>query len=284
MRELGQDTTPFQNAMQGDYEFSLGQVFRQGWGLFIRKFPSFVGFTVLFFLSSMFVVFLVAIGMAFTTQLVFFNWLFVILGYLLILGFVYSFAGGMFLACDKLVNEGEAEFADFFKGLRAIISVGAAKLIQLLLVVVPLMIVLIATGWLENLMPRTDPSEFATLEELQAYSQQLRPLSLAASVPQILVFTIYLFTTPLILLGRLQFWTAMETSRKIVVKKFPAMLALTLSMAALLTLGSMLAVIGLLFTIPLIYTITYAAYASVSGQGQDNLLDKIDSIGKNSDQ
>lgn len=265
MQKLGEDTSPFRAAMAGDYKFSLKGVLKLGARLYAKKFFSFFAFSLLVFFSTLLVSSLVGVVIAISNHLVFFNWLFLILGYLFLLGYIFSLSGGMFFYSEKLHVTGRAEFRDFFRGLRRIFPVGAAKLIQLLIVVVPLVIMLSAIGKLEQLTP-------LSLSEVDLRSFQSIKIALAsrsfvwlALLPQVLVSTLYLFATPLILLGDLHFWTAMETSRHMVTRKFWPLLLLTLLLALMLMGSTLVVVIGLILLYPLIYTVVYATFVQAAG-------------------
>ena len=72
----------------------------------------------------------------------------------------------------------------------------------------------------------------------------------------------------MILMGDLHFWSAMETSRKIVVKKMGPIFILTFMLSILLVISTLLAGVGLILAFPLFYTIVYGALVQVSDHAE----------------
>ena len=84
-------------------------------------------------------------------------------------------------------------------------------------------------------------------------------------IPGIYLSVGYLFVTMLIIDKRMQFWQAMETSRKIVTKKWWSFLGLIILLGLLNFVGALLLGIGLLVTVPWSVCILGAAYADIVG-------------------
>lgn len=79
-------------------------------------------------------------------------------------------------------------------------------------------------------------------------------------LPAFIVFTIYIFTIPLILEAKMSFWEAMETSRKKVLEHVINYFMFTMLVIALLLLGPMLLGVGVLLTMPLAVNLVAYAY------------------------
>ena len=84
-------------------------------------------------------------------------------------------------------------------------------------------------------------------------------------VPGILFSIIYLFAMPLVIFSPLNYWSALESSRVIISKKFTEALLFGLTIFAINILGLLTLGIGVLFTIPLSYAMILMAFDDIYG-------------------
>lgn len=84
-------------------------------------------------------------------------------------------------------------------------------------------------------------------------------------LPGIYVLVAYLFTFLLILDHRMDFWPAMEVSRRVITKNWFMVFLLALVGALLASLGLIVFLIGYFFTAPLLYGAIVAAYEQLVG-------------------
>lgn len=84
-------------------------------------------------------------------------------------------------------------------------------------------------------------------------------------LPGIYLAVSYLFAQLFVVDKNLNFWSAMETSRKVITKKWFSFFGLILLLALLNILGAIILGIGLLVTIPLSACVIAAAYEDVVG-------------------
>ena len=84
-------------------------------------------------------------------------------------------------------------------------------------------------------------------------------------LPGIYLAVCYMFVTPLIIDHRMEFWDAMETSRKIVSKNWFMVFGLSLALFAVVFLGVLALMIGLLVAIPVVACASSIAYKEVVG-------------------
>ena len=84
-------------------------------------------------------------------------------------------------------------------------------------------------------------------------------------IPGIVVSALYMFTFPLILEKNMDFWQAMETSRKIVSKNIFEFSAFMLLLYILMFVGTLLLFVGFLVALPIAFAATAAAYRDIFG-------------------
>ncbi len=88
-------------------------------------------------------------------------------------------------------------------------------------------------------------------------------------VPGIIISALYMFAIPLIIEKKMDFWQAMETSRKVVSRNLFELSIFMLLLYIILFLGFLLLGVGLLVALPLVFAAI--AYAYVDLIGLDNV-------------
>lgn len=159
------------------------------------------------------------------------------------LGVSYCLMAGYFLVCRKLARGEQPEFRDFFQGFD--------HFLQLLIGAV-LINVFVSVG------------------------------IVLLIIPGIYLAVAYSMVVPLIVLGKLEFWPAMEVSRKVVSKRWWHFLLFAIVVGLLASLGMIFFIVGMFVTLPLYFTATYAAYEDIFAPASDidNLHSSIDELGK----
>lgn len=84
-------------------------------------------------------------------------------------------------------------------------------------------------------------------------------------LPGIYLAVAYMLSLPLLLDKNLDFWPAMETSRKVVTKKWFSFLGLGILLSLLNVVGALILGVGLLVTIPWAFCTIAAAYEDIIG-------------------
>jgi hypothetical protein len=259
------DDHSFAHAYTRPRPFRLKRYVRMGWSLCRRSPRSYLGATLLAIGG-----YLLAAGLAtgviwLSAGVPFLNGVVILVAYFMRYAFGFALSAGFFAMSRRLHQEHLAEFNDAWAGVRAFWQIGTAKAIQLLLMAVPMLVILLLAGIrsYDELVVWAEQDLISPVEILRFYHRELRLLGLTL-VPYVLIHGLYLFTTPLILLGRLQFSTAMEVSRKIVLSHGWGVIRLLLVIAGLSALSALTLGLGLLIALPLIYTTVYAAYADLT--------------------
>jgi uncharacterized membrane protein len=143
-------------------------------------------------------------------------------------GFIVSgpLTAGFFIVAHKLNNRQTVYFENFFDGFKAFI---------------PLFLYTMVSGVLLFL----------------GY--------LAFVIPGIYLTVAYTFALPLIVFGKMDFWDAMEGSRKLITREWVSIFILVFFLALLNILGALAFGVGLLISFPLSICIIYAAFEDIIG-------------------
>ena len=136
---------------------------------------------------------------------------------------VASLSAGYSIAAFRLLSGQQLEFADFFKGFNYFL---------------PLFLASLAGGFLVS-------------------------IGFLLIIPGIYLAVAYMFTTFLIIDYRMEFWQAMETSRKIITKNWFAFFGFAFALFAINLLGACALVVGLLVTIPVTACAAAIAYKDI---------------------
>ena len=258
------DGTPeeYRHLLENGYEFNFGDYFSRGWEIFKANWTAFFGYALLVALITIVVSFIPIIGS---------------IAQLLV---SVPLAAGFFIVANRVSRNEPTEFGDFFKGFEDFAQLVLYQLVVIGIVLVPLIIagvlfgVFGATGGFEGLAAG-DP--LAVMELMS--NGRFWGIMLIAIVPIIYLAVSWSFSVPFIVLGRMKFWDAMETSRKIVSQHWFGFFALYFVIGLLAFVGVLALVIGVFVVSALQYCIIYAAFEQITGIVGGGFEDQIGEIG-----
>ncbi len=248
------------------YEFEMSKYVSEGWDLFKKGAGSFIGFVLLYFIISIVLNFIPFVN--------------------LLAGFVQqTLVAGMFIFSRNLLNKNEG-FGNFFGGFQFFGNI-AGYLLLTFLILIPLFILLFTAIIPFELIPQLinpDMNDLQYLLEDLVISMTARiPLILLISLLFIYVAMAYSLALPLIVDSKLGSWKAMETSRRVVTKKFLPFLGLYLIMGILGSIGIVLTCgLGMLVVFPFCYCILFSAYNNIFNPQSAAVENQIDQFGASS--
>jgi hypothetical protein len=241
------------------YEFELGEYISQGFGLFQKSAGNFIGFA---FVAGMIILAasLIPVIGSLASNLILTPALMV----------------GGYLGAHTLHRDQPLEFGTFFKGFDYIGQLALAALVTNLIVFacfIPLAAVLYMGGalnfiWELYLNPLAEP-------EIPNF-----PLWSLLLLAPVLYFSIaYSWSYHFIAFYKMEFWDAMEMSRKIIGKKWGMFFLFLIVLGLLAGLGFLLFFVGILVAFPVLMCANYAAFADVTGllqeEEEDDLVDHL---------
>jgi uncharacterized membrane protein len=218
--------------LQNGYSTDVGGYLSRGWELFKRNIGGFIGFALLLGLINV--------------------------GFMIVIGTVDPAAGdpdqppsalasflngastiisiplqaGFYIVASKLAKQRPTTFGDFFRGFNYFVQLLLASFVSGIFIVLGFLLLVI---------------------------------------PGIYLAVAYSFVTLLVIERKMDFWQAMETSRKVITKQWFAFFGLGLLMFFINLVGIIPCGLGLLLTIPFTYCTYTAAYESIFGM---NLSDQ----------
>lgn len=235
--------------LQRDYSVNLSQFIGRGWEIANKNWGGFIGFLIVNFLIAF------------------------VLGFLPLVGSLVSLIisaplnAGYYIVAFKLAKAQETTFGDFFKGFQNayFLPTLLATLVIGLFAVVCILPFAIAFGVIFASQVVVNPGTLNP--ELLNPTSLTIPflLLLIGLVPLIYISVVYSFAIPLIIGKKLEFWPAMELSRKLISKHWLGFLGFYLVLGLINIGGAMLCGLGLLITAPLTFCAVTAAYEAVVG-------------------
>ena len=176
--------------------------------------------------------------------------------------------GGLLYLFIRAIRNEAAEVGDVFSGFRR--SFGhlfLGTLVQSLLIgicMLPFIIMFLVKffplmGHFQHLQPGTVPDR-ETMAALESILLTTLPVLLVCIIPAIYLSVSWKFTLPLIIDKEMDFWTAMNTSRRRVGRHWWHIFGLLILIGLLNVVGLLLCCVGLLFTIPIGFASLMFAY------------------------
>lgn len=194
----------------------------------------------------------------------------IVLGFLPFVGSLVSIViggplqAGNYIVAFKIGKGQPTEFGDFFKGFQNayFLNIFLATLVISLLAglcFAPAIVVIFLAA------ATADVSGDAGAGILTVVGPLGILLFLVGMVAAVFISVAYLFAIPLIVGKRMEFWPAMETSRKLLSKKWLNIFLFLIVLGLINLAGALLCGLGLLITAPLTACAVAAAYESIVG-------------------
>ncbi|HVU28565.1 MAG TPA: glycerophosphoryl diester phosphodiesterase membrane domain-containing protein [Verrucomicrobiae bacterium] len=249
--------------VERDYELDIGGCIGHGWDLLKNNFSVvFVG-TLIYLLIEF------AVGMVAQIPL--------IGPFIQIANFVISgpLMGGLLYLFIRVIRKEPATAGDVFSGFqRAFGQLFLGTLVQGLLIglcMVPFIIIFVIKfiPLIGHLEPHGAPPSAEVLAALKSMLLTSLPVFLICLIPAMFLAVNWKFTLPLIVDKKMDFWTAMKTSWKMVMKHWWLVFGLIILISLINSLGFLACCVGVLFTMPIGLGALMYAYETIFCQSQN---------------
>ncbi len=229
-----------QEIIDSGYELDMGRYISGGIDIFKKNIGGFVGYTALF------------LGILVVAGLIPF------IGFIASLILTPTLSAGFYLVAHKLHRGEMNEFGDFFRGFDYTGHLVIAYLLMIVAFVLlmgPFFYGVFASGMF-------DPE--VLLEEEIPTASDFPWWTLLTFIPMIYLAIAWRWAPLFIIFYNMNFWDAMETSRKLMHKKWGMMFLFAFLIGLLGGIGYIALFIGILFTYPAAMCMDYAAFADVT--------------------
>ncbi|MEN8249293.1 MAG: hypothetical protein ABFS32_10215 [Bacteroidota bacterium] len=248
------------------YEFRMGKYFSNGWNFYKEGLGNYLGFTIIFLVITIVI-----------ALIPFVNLLNSIIQYALV--------AGLYIYTRNMLNN-KGDFPQFFQGFN---SFGQIFLFALVLfafalpAVIVFVIYLIPEGLINDLIMGDVDPQYIAEDILYMFEENMGMIGLMYML--LLAYFAYLyisysFTLILIVDRNMNFWDAMETSRKVVAKNFFSFLGMYILMFIMITFGVLFTCgLGIFIAIPFSYLVVFSAYNDIIGPEKDQIEESIEEFG-----
>ncbi|MBW4549740.1 MAG: DUF975 family protein [Aphanocapsa sp. GSE-SYN-MK-11-07L] len=248
------DANSLEAIARKDYSVDIGGFLSRGWEIFTQNPLGFIGFCILTVVISFVLSYIPFIGTIAN----------IVISYVL--------PAGYYIVAFKISRGQLSEFGDFFKGFQNtyFLPVFLATLVVSIFVGVlclPFLVgaVLSFYGIFQQMAAQSGDPSLPDLSIPGALTGALLVLGLILLIPAIYLGIAYTFSIPLIVDRKADFWSAMETSRKLITRHWFPFFGFSIVLGLINFAGVLACGVGALFTIPLTICAIAAAYENIIG-------------------
>ena len=232
------------------YEFRISDYVSEGIDIFKKHAGSFIGYTLLLLVIQGVVTSIPRIG-NFGSMLI-----------------SPALNVGIYLFAHRVANGENPDFNTFFRGFDHFVQLLLASIVTGIITVIAA-------------LPLVGGAIYAMLSIFEGGGSlgSFPMWTIVFVIPLIYLAVCYMWTSMFIVFHHMEFWPAMEASRKIIAKNwFQVFLLALLIFFFGQILGALALIVGLLVTIPAAMCINYAAFADVTGLNEVQETDIIDHL------
>jgi hypothetical protein len=238
--------------IQNGYDFKFGDYIGKGFDLLQKNLGGFILYALVTLVMIMVISFIPFLG-NFANELV----------------ISPCMTAGAYLVAHQYARGESAEFGDFFKGFNYVSQLALVALVSGLIILASLIPFFFAANghelvsWYLDLMKNP-----AAIEQLG--EPPVPPAwTFLLTLPAIYLAIAYSWAPLFVIFYNYSFWDAIETSRKLITKKWGIVFLFTIVIGIIAAAGVILLCIGLLATFPAMLCMTYSAFADVTQLGKE---------------
>jgi hypothetical protein len=256
----------FEQVIRDGYQFDFNGYLKKGWDLFAKGAGSMIGFYIIMIIILLIINFIPFASLA--------------------SGFLEAaLAGGFFIFVRQMLSEKD-NFNQFFEGFNHFGQLAIFVLVRFLFFL-PLIVILFTMVFpfellIDSISGSIDPEYFSE-EFLLSFQDNFGFIFIFMLIflaGTVYIYMSYSLTIPLIVDAKLDFWQAMEVSRRIVGKKFFMFLLLFIVVGILVMLGTLVTCgFGILVAGPYGYCLIFAIYDDILKPQDEDLTQQISDFG-----
>jgi hypothetical protein len=256
----------FEQVIRDGYQFDFNGYLKKGWDLFAKGAGSMIGFYIIMIIILLIINFIPFASLA--------------------SGFLEAaLAGGFFIFVRQMLSEKD-NFNQFFEGFNHFGQLAIFVLVRFLFFL-PLIVILFTMVFpfellIDSISGSIDPEYFSE-EFLLSFQDNFGFIFIFMLIflaGTVYIYMSYSLTIPLIVDAKLDFWQAMEVSRRIVGKKFFMFLLFFIVVGILMSLGILVTCfLGVLVAGPLWYCLIFAIYDDILKPQDEDLTQQISDFG-----
>lgn len=246
-------TDEFANLRTKGYSVEFKDTIDTAWKFSKPHLLQLITYTLLCFFAYLTLTFVIQQIVGFMGQLGY------LVGVIVNLTLISAFLAGFYCYFKKIYSQDNYSFQTLFEGFKYIGQLALYQIMVVFMIAVPFLILFL-------LVQQFGVNKMVDIFDTNTYETSTIIFYVLFSIPSFLVFTLYIFAPILIVLAKMNFWSAMELSRKVVMANFIGILGFVLGFAFLNFFGLLFLCLGLVFTLPLTFTATFILYVKLVKQ------------------
>ena len=243
-------------ALTGNYKFKLENYISRGFNITGRYTGGFMGYSFLHFLIIALVQSIPMIGF--------------VIGPLFV---APALAVGYYIIANRISMNQDYDFENFFDGFKEVGSLALVALPTFIIsTVIPLCIgyfLIDTSGWVDTFI--NDPNEFDPFAVLSGLSVGMFLLF----IPILYFMIAWSFAPMFVIFYKMQPWEALETSRKLITKRWFTFFGFGIVLTLVTLAGFLLFCVGLLYFVPAVMNSYYVAFEDITKFYEDAEEDDI---------
>lgn len=235
--------------MQG-YSVEFGDTLGRSWSFIKPYLAQLISYTLFAFFADLTLSFILQQIVEFMGDLGY------LVGSIVNLTIVSALLAGFYSFFEKVFQKDNFSFQNLFDGFQ---HIGQLSLHQILVVV---MVALPFLG-VFSLAQELGINKTVDIFDINTYEMFTLLFYFIFILPSLSVFTLYIFAPILIVVARMNFWSAMEVSRKLVLANYIGNFGFVIGFTCINGLGLLFFGVGTLFTVPFTFAATFILYTKL---------------------
>lgn len=252
-------TDEFAHLRMEGYSVEFGDTLSQAWEFMKPYLGQLISYTLFCFFADMALSFFIPQIVGFMGNLGY------LVGTIVNLTLVSALLAGFYAFFKPIYQNDKSSFHNLFDGFQYIGQLALHQILVVVMVALPFFGVFF-------LAQKFGINQTVDIFDTNTYETFTLFFYIIFALPSLMVFTLYIFAPLLIVAAKMNFWSAMEVSRKLVLGNYIGVFGFVLGFTFINILGLLLLGIGTLLTIPLTFTATFILYTKLiekNGGGTD---------------
>jgi hypothetical protein len=230
--------------MQG-YSVEFSDILSLSWDFIKPHLGQLAAYTLLCLFSYLTLTFIVPQIVSFMGSLGY------VVGVVVNLTVISALLAGFYCYFEKMYQKDKFSFQNLFDGFQHIGQLALYQLVFVAILLLPSMLIIFALDSFSAFNPNFDSLD----ADLLSYA--------LIAIPSFLVFALYIFAPILIVVARMNFWSAMEVSRKLVLANYFGILGFVTAFVGINLIGFLFLGLGIVITLPLTFAATFILYTKL---------------------
>lgn len=240
-------TDEFANLRQQGYSVEFGNTLSHAWDFMKPYLAQLMSYTLFCVFADLTLSFIIPQIVDFMGDLGY------LVGATVNLTMISALLAGFYSFYEKIYKKDRFDFHNLFDGFQHIGQLASHQILVVIIVALPFLGIFF-------LAQEFGINQTVDIFDIDTYETFTLLFYVIFTIPSLLVFTLYIFAPLIIVISKMNFWSAMEMSRKLVLANYIGVFGFVIGFTLINIIGLLFLGIGTLFTIPFTFTATFILY------------------------